>query len=226
MKQRLIEVAAAALLLGAMPCAQAVPTITLSVDGGSALVCADGTGCDQSSAAGVVSVNSMLGDFLVNITTGLSKPFLTGGNPLMDLNTVNVQVFGGAHTLQIGFSDTDFDLYGGRLVMASGGTLSGGDGASVEHSAYYDAGNGLFGLGTLMGEAGYGPGAFSGTVDGGWSPSSPYSVTEILTLKTAGGLTAFSGDFEVKVPEPATLALVGFALFAFGAVRLRRRQRV
>jgi hypothetical protein len=48
-------------------------------------------------------------------------------------------------------------------------------------------------------------------------------VTEILKLTTAGGPAVFSGDFAVKVPEPATLALVGFALFAFGVVRLRRQ---
>jgi hypothetical protein len=224
MKQRFMQAAAAALLLAGMPAAHALPALSLSVDGGTAFVCSDGAACDNSGVAGVVSINQMLGDFLVNITTGLSKPFLTGGNPLMDLSTVNVQVWGGSHTLEIKFSDTDFDLYGGRFVMAYGGTLSGA--GSFEHSAYYDAGNDLFGTDSLMGQVAYGSGAFSGLVDGGWSPGGPYSVTEILTLRTAGGLTVFSGDFEVKVPEPATLALLGLGLFLFGAVRMRRTVRV
>lgn len=222
MKQRFTELAAAAILLGAMPAAHAIPTLSLSVDGASALVCADGAACDQSSVTGAVSVNQMLGDFLVNITTGLSKPLLSGGDPLMDLSSVNIQVAGGAHTLEIKFSDTDFDIEGGRFGIVNGGTLFGTD-AALEHSAYYDTGNNLFGSGALIGQVAYGSGAFSGSADGGWSPAGPYSVTEILKLTTAGGPAVFSGDFAVKVPEPATLALVGFALFAFGVVRLRRQ---
>jgi hypothetical protein len=222
MKQTFVHVAMAAGLLGVMPAAHAVPTLSFSVDGGAALSCADGAGCDTNTAAGVVTVNQSFGDFSINVTTGLSKPVLTGGDPLMDLNTVNLQMSGGAHTLAIAFSDTDFGIYNGRVLMQYGGSLS-GVGASFEQSAYYDAGNALFGQGTLIGTAGSGAGAYSGTIDGGWSPSGPYSVTEILTLKSAGGMTMFSGDFEVNVPEPGTLALVGLALLGLAVAYRRRR---
>lgn len=228
MKQPLIQLAAAVLLLGTLPAAQAVPTLTIELDG-AAFECADGDyGCDILYALpGIVSVSKTLGDTSVSVTTGLSKPLLSGGNPLMDLASLNV-VSNGAHTLVIKFSDNDFNLYGGRFGMEYGGTLSvfNGSGASLEHSAYYDASNALFGEGTLIGKVGpYGTGPFSGAVDGGVSPNAPYSVTEILTLKTAGGMTTFSGDFEVNVPEPTTLALLAVALLGFAAVR-RRRQPV
>jgi hypothetical protein len=224
MKHTLVHAAMAVGLLGGVQAAYAIPTLSLSTDGGAAISCADGAACDINPLAGVVTFSQSLGDFAVNVTTGLSKPILTGGNPLMDLNTVNIQVWGGARTLQIAFSDTGFDIYGGRIVMEYGGTLS-GTGASFEHSAYYDAGNTLFGEGTLIGQLGqYQPGGFSGAVDGGESPNAPYSVTEILTLRTAGGLTVFSGDFEVNVPEPTTLALLAISLIGFATVR-RRRQR-
>jgi hypothetical protein len=132
-------------------------------------------------------------------------------------------MWGGAHTLVIAFSDTGFDIYDGRIGTQYGGSLSGA-GASFEQSAYYDAGNALFGQGTLIGTVGSGAGAYSGSVDGGWSPSGPYSVTEILTLKTSGsGLSVFSGDFEVNVPEPGTLALAGLALLGLAAAYRRRR---
>lgn len=223
MKQQFkyIQSAAVALLLGAMPAAHAVPTLSLQVDGGPAYVCADGAACDTNSLAGIVSVNQALGDFVVNMTSGLSKPLLVGGDPLMDLNTLNVQV-SGAHTLLITFSDNNFDIHGGVFKMDFGGALSGA-GASFEHSAYYDADNALFAQDTLIGQVGpLGPGGFGGVVGYGFSPDAPYSVTQVLSLRTAGGFTTFSGDFEVNVPEPTTLALLGLGLLGFAAVRRRR----
>jgi hypothetical protein len=223
MRNKIIQATTAALLLGVLPAAHAVPTLSFSVDGGGVNTCADGDACDTNATVGAVTFIQSLGDFSMNVTTGLSKPILTGGNPLMDLNTVNVQMFGAAHTLTIAFSDTGFDIYGGRLSLEYGGSLS-GTGASFQQSAYYDAGNVLFGQGTLIGSAGSGSGAYSGSADGGWSPSGPYSVTEILELKSSGsGLTVFSGDFEVNVPEPGTLALVGLALLGLAAAYRRRR---
>jgi len=221
MRHKIIQAATAALLAGLMPAAHAIPTLSFSIDGGPITTCADGAACDTNAGAGIVSFSQSLGDFTFNVTTGLSKPILTGGAPLIDLNTVNVQMSGAPHTLQIGFSDTDFDIYNGRITTDYGGTLN-GIGASMDYSAYYDAGNTLFGQGSLIGGGSSASGAYSGSADGGWSPNAAYSVTEILTLTTGGGMTVFSGDFSVNVPEPGTLALVGLALLGF-AVAYRRR---
>ena len=223
MKERFISAALAAVLCGAVCAAHAAPTLSLSFDGGAAITCADGNPlCDVNGEAGVVQISQSLGAFVVNATTGISKPLLSGGSPLMDLASLNVQVLGGAHTLVIKFSDTDFDLYGGRLKMVYGGTLIGA-GGSFSHAAYYDAGNALWGQGELIGQVAYGASleGFGGSIDGGWSPDGLYSVTEVLTINTAGK-TTFSGDFAVNVPEPTTLALLGLVLLGFAAAYRRR----
>lgn len=227
MKQRLIHAAAAALALGAVATAHAEPTLSISADG-ITVTCVDNAACDTNSALGEVTYIGTVGAFKTNITTGLSKPSLSGGNPAIDLNSVDVESSDGVHTLVIKFSDTSFDLQG-YTGLEFGGVLSGTGAASATITAtgYADSTNTIFGASTLLGQLGpYGQGAFSGSYAGILAPTSLYSLTEVLTLTTKGaGQTTFTGDFEVNVAEPNTLALLGLGLFAFGVVPLRRRRR-
>jgi len=221
MKLRFIHAALTAGLLGALPAAHAVPTLRLTTETGATITCADGAACDVNSLAGAVTFVGSVGDFSLNVTSGLSKPFLTNGQPLMDLNSLNATTTGGQHRLTIELSDTSFQL-GGRFGEF-GGVLSSGAGASVEASAFYDTGDALWAQSTLMGRIGaFGPGAFSGTFFNAFAPSGPYSLTQIITISTVGAST-FSGDFEVNLPEPTTLALLGLGLVGFAATRRRRQ---
>ena len=221
MKQRFIQAAAAAALLAWLTAAQAVPSLRFAVDNVVMQTCADGDACDLSGAAGVVTFSGSVGDFTVNVTTGVSDPVFTGGVPLMDLNTLNIQTQGSAHTLELMFSDDDFTV-DGKVSGLVGGTLT-GNGATISAQVFFDAGNVLFDKDTLAGAMGpFGAGAFSDGFMGLDAPAGPYSVTQVLTLTTTGFITSFSADFEVSVPEPGTLALLGLGLLGLGAGWRRR----
>lgn len=226
MKHPFIGAAAAALLvgLGTLPVAHAVPTLRLTADGSTTVTCADGDVCDANPLAGAVTFVGSVGVYILNVTTGASKPLLVGGNPLMDLNSIDITAPNtvSTNTLVIEFSDTSFVLPG-TFTGEFGGVLSSGEGATVVATAFFDAGNGLFSQATAMGLIGpFGPGPFAGTFTDGLAPAGLYSVTEVITLRTVGA-SNFSGDFEVNVPEPTTLALLGLGLLGFAATRRRRQ---
>ena len=90
MKHTFVRAAMAAGLLGLVPGAHAIPTLSLSADGGPAIACADGDACDTNSAAGVVGFNQSIGDFAINVTTAGSggsmslsiSPTLSGMSPI------------------------------------------------------------------------------------------------------------------------------------------------
>jgi hypothetical protein len=214
----------------------AVPTLSFSVDGGAAVVCADGASCDLSTTSGVVMVsNTFSGDYAVNITTGITKPVLPGAT--MDLNNVTITTLApGAHTLQIMFSETGFTIPSTGAATSSGtasfgGTLQnlfGPSASTVSASAYFSSSNTLFGLGTLIGTSGTIPatGAFASNFTGPGPSSGTFSLTQVLNLSTTGPGTVFSGDFSLAVnPEPSSLVLMSSVLlFALAAARLKLRR--
>jgi hypothetical protein len=210
--------------------AHAAPTLRFVLDGVTQpeWTCADGAACDLDSQAGVVLFSGAVEDFTINVSTGISYPVLTGV-PLMDLISFDIQSMGGGHTLQVMLSDDSFSA-GGWFSAKFGGTLT-GDGATVQAEAYYDTDNVLFATatGTLIGTMGpFGPGPFAGKLGGEVAPSGPYSVTQVITLTTTGATrqfpTVFSGDFEISVPEPTTVALMGIALGLFGFAMRKPQQ--
>ena len=191
-------------------------TCTLG-DGDVAAVCGGGgTGSgDILAGAGSVAGSFSVGNFTVNVSTGITKPAQgSAAFPFMDLNTVNTST-GGGGTLVLEFSETGFTGTGAANIFW-GGTAAG----TATYQVFYDPGNVVFTATTQLGTSGLqGPGAYSGTLTGG-AASGTYSLTQRVTYIHQGSGVS-SGDHALSIPEPGILSLLGVGLAGIGLIRRR-----
>ena len=185
-------------------------------------------GVDSNGNVGAITWIGSIGNFTINVSTGLSKPVFPSSASLsrMDLNSVNTST--GADELLIFLTDTDF---AGSLPGALRGEVGGTTNGTVDFAACKDPGNTEYSTECQETEPTIflGPfedGAFSDAATEPHGALGPYSMTLIAHIVHGSGVQSTSFDFEVSnIAEPATLALFGLGLIGVGTKIVRRRQR-
>lgn len=208
------------LALGSAANAAFVLTLEDITAPGSATVIYDGAGNDFSGVDGVIVYSGIVGNFNVNVTTGVSAPVIGPGR--LDLNSINVSS-GSGGTLVVRLSDTDFSGPAYPSYQAAyGGTTDG----SVDFSFLYDAANTEFGgasFATGSFTASPGSNAFADDILGSILPTAPYSLSIVATITHgAGNLATSFNAGAAPIPLPAAAYLLGSALLGLGFARHRR----
>jgi hypothetical protein len=201
--------------------ASAIPTMRLT-SGATTITILDNSILDLSSLPGTVVYSGAIGSFFVNVDTGITKPTIGGAmQPELDLNWVVVS--GGAGSLTIEFSETDFLLDAPlplSVTAGAGGTLGGV--GTLTYMTYLDDPNALFGTGSLLTTQNFSSLAYSGVKYASTNATQPYSLTQVMTITHGSGITNSSGDLTLKVPEPGSLLLLGSGLLGVGIWGRRR----
>lgn len=223
MKQRFQYLASVALCgavaLVCSPRANATVSITLT-NGASSVTVADGGAGDACGAVNCVTFSGALGNYLINVSTGIAQQT---ANPFLDLNSVNLTNQANAGLLTISTSMTNYTVPTPQWLFQVGGTSSLG-GAST-FSAYGGNSNTLYDTSNQIGSTLTFTGSpFASTTGGIGTSVNPYSLTIVATLN---GISPGSASFNAAldaVPEPATMALLGVSLL-LAATGLRRKLR-
>jgi hypothetical protein len=231
MKRTLSLIIVALAVVALTPTAHAGMVLRIS-DGAITKTILDGSVDDAApGVAGQIVYSSPLNaNWLVNVTTGVSKP-LTGPAtaPKIHLDSVMVSSNTGG-TLTIELTDTDFLLSSPALTAAGlTSTLSLTTGGFASITQTLDPGNMEFAASgalnkIILSEPGpLSSGFYKKTGNTTIIAGSYFSLTDVVTITHGSGFTTTSFDAESTVPVPGAV-LLGILGLSVAGLRLRKKR--
>lgn len=214
-----ILVALMAFCLGSTLIANADVIATLRLtSGASTVTITDGGAGDTCLVAGCITFSGSVGDWIINVSTGLTSPVLAVGS--MDLAYQDAKLTGTpASSISISFT-TQGNSKSGFLNTDLGGT---NNNTTTAYAVYFDNSDTAFGMANLV--ASFGPtGASPVNFLGGGSVAgdSSFSVTQVVTIAGGAGAANASGDAQLTIPEPASMSILGAGLIGLAGLFRRR----
>ncbi len=240
LKKLTIGAVATAGLLLCQTASAGLLTVELQTGGGAPFPfdCADGAACDLNPSLNAVTIVSGAGGvpaipgYSLQVTTTFSNNPGTSNFNILDV-TWSLNASGGGGPLTILVSQNGFNVGpvgpGAQLESVCGGDVTAGTGSSVICQEWVNLSNTLFGLGPVTpGVQGPFSAPFTNTaLSAPYTGVVPYAITDRLIFSLGAGATS-TGDLRSttpvnKIPEPATLLLIGAALAGAGFARRRKQ---
>jgi len=174
-----------------------------------------------ASGSGSASFSGSYGTFVLNLVDGLGTPPLP--EPQLDSSSIDVSS-SASGTLTVYVTESGVSSVTGVNNFLSGFTMNIlTSGWTVTESTYVDLGNGVFAITSPLGSQVFTGIGSASSINATPSLGSPFSETEVFTISANGTGQSNATITMQRVPEPATLSLLGMGLLSLLGLRKKVR---